>query len=388
MKVSQPVVVIVGGGTAGCMVTSYLANNTDAQLVLIEPEQLSPHDDTSQFFDVVNEKYLGGGSAINGLLLTGDEPEFARGLTRVATEKDAGPMGRLLLSNGGRFSRMWWNNGRWNPGRAVEHLRQGGRIRIVHETVEKVVVRNGSVTGVVTPTGIIEADFVVLTAGALITPKILFNSEISELQDRIGVGLQNHPCISFTLALDECSVATFDACVVRESQSLSGQHLMMVAYERASSAENKLGLFTVALMSPLSRGVFSGTSEDQQADYRFLEDPKDLASMREGVQDLVQMLRNSYKGDVFVDDDGTQLDRLFGLSDIQLDEWIQRHVTPLSHAASSCSAVIDESGRVLGVTGLFVADASALAQVPSCTPAAPVTLEALRIAEILREEFA
>ena len=112
MALQLPIVVI-GGGTAGCTVVSTLAAMTTQPIVLIEPGQPSVHDDESAFFSVLSDEalsreaqttlvdggsdqsyiqahVLGGGSAINGLLLTGEEPSFLSGLTRIATEADCG----------------------------------------------------------------------------------------------------------------------------------------------------------------------------------------------------------------------------------------------------------------------------------------------------------
>jgi choline dehydrogenase-like flavoprotein len=59
----------------------------------------------------------------------------------------------------------------------------------------------------------------------------------------------------------------------------------------------------------------------------------------------------------------------------------------VSHATSSCASAVDRRGRLLGVDGVTLADASVLASVPPETPAAAVTMEALRIATGLGEEL-
>ena len=97
---TQLPIVVIGGGTAGCTVVSTLAAITTRTIVLIEPGPSSVHDDEAAFFTVLSDDslsrevqttlvdggldtpyvqahVLGGGSAINGLLLTGDEPRIS-----------------------------------------------------------------------------------------------------------------------------------------------------------------------------------------------------------------------------------------------------------------------------------------------------------------------
>jgi choline dehydrogenase-like flavoprotein len=85
--------------------------------------------------------------------------------------------------------------------------------------------------------------------------------------------------------------------------------------------------------------------------------------------------------------EGMPLAHLQGLSDAQLGEWLRGSVKFVSHATSSCAAAVDDLGRVRGIENCWVADASVLTSVPSCTPAAPVTMEALRIARNIGESL-
>ena len=111
--------------------------------------------------------------------------------------------------------------------------------------------------------------------------------------------------------------------------------------------------------------------------------------MEHGVRDLVRLLRaGSYSSDVnSIALEGTPLSEVESLTSSQMKLWLLDHVQVVSHASSSCSEAIDENGRVLGVENVWVADASVLGKVPSCTPAAPVTMEALRIAHHIGESL-
>ena len=274
---SQLPIVVIGGGTAGCTVVSALAAMTTQPIVLVEPGASSPHDDESRFFDVladealsrdvqttlvdggddkpyVQAQALGGGSAINGLLLTGEEPSFLRGLTRMATEADCGQVGSALLAENGRYSRLWWNGGRWNPGRAVQHLVEEGRVTVIAESATYLEHAQRVVTVAHTTNEAIEGSLFVMCAGALATPALLLHSSLERAVSGIGDGLQNHPTITFTVQLKNQSSHRFDATVVRESLSSSGAQLLTVAYERTNAADAMNGLLSTSLMDPESRG--------------------------------------------------------------------------------------------------------------------------------------
>lgn len=342
------------------MMVSYLANNTDAPLVLIEAGGVSPHDDNPRFFDVLADlalttqegnvlqaRVLGGGSAINGMLLTGDEPDFARGLTRLATEDDIGMMGRFLLAEGGRLCRLWWNGGRWNPGRAVQHLEEEGRISIIRDEVASLEIVNAQVTAVHTTNRDLASSRVVLCAGALVTPRILMNSQLMPQADVVA---QNHHSISVVVRLTEANSAPFDTAVVKEIRLPSGEIFMVNAYERVSAEVPDHALMTVSHMNP-ANGVID-------------------ASATQVARELAESLAASLRG-------------VRGVANVEVRE----DVVPLAHVSSTCIHVTDGNGRIKGVRGVWAADASVLPHVPFVTPAAPVTMEALRIARIIAGEL-
>jgi choline dehydrogenase-like flavoprotein len=180
-------VVVVGAGTAGSVVARTLASSCDSEIIVVEPGGQTD-DDNPRFLDhlvdatlwpglpVPQARALGGGSAVNGMILSGAEPGWLAGLTRHARPGEEGGVGRQLLGLGGRHSRMWWNNGRWNPARAMLHVEEEGRLRIVRSTVERLVMRDGRATGVMTADGGIECGHVVMCAGAVLSPRVLIAS--------------------------------------------------------------------------------------------------------------------------------------------------------------------------------------------------------------------
>lgn len=400
-------IVIVGGGTSGAVVAQSLASSTDHEIVVVEPGLMSPHDDTPQFFDVLKDfsvqtlhevsltqdgsltpyvqaRVLGGGSAINGMLLTGDVPDYVHGLVRRASLTEIGTVGHALLASGGRPSTMWWNNGRWNPGRALHHLVEEGRVRLIHDDVENLILQNNQVCGVETRMADMDADIVVMCSGALVTPQILLRSGVGHHNDHVGWGLQDHPAITFALARREAEQGFFDTSVVRDGVTTSGEKFLIVGYERASHVEPDISLVSVLLMTPKSRGWVALSESEPDVCLNMLSHPDDVTAMREAVRELVATVvaptfREAFD-EIYVDDEGVVVDDLVSFNDADLDVWIRNHLRPVSHVSSSCSRAVHTSGAVAGLSGLFVADASVLEQIPSCTPAGPVTMEARRIA--------
>ena len=409
---TQLPIVVVGGGTAGCTVVSTLAAMTTQLIVLIEPGSPSVHDDESAFFTVLSDEalsrevqttlvdggmdmpyvqaqVLGGGSAINGLLLTGEEPSFLSGLTRMATEEDCGQVGTALLAENGRFSRLWWNGGRWNPGRAVQHLVEEGRVTVIPESVTYLEHAQRVIKVAHTTNEAIEGSLFVMCAGALTTPALLLHSSLERAVTGIGDGLQNHPTITFTLQLKESVSQRFDATVVRESRSTSGAALLTIAYERTNADNATTGLLSISLMDPESRGGVWRSNTAMQNDFNMLATMRDRVAMREAVRELIATAMSASFAAislrVLVDSDGTSVEVLDAMKNADLDEWIADNLTVVSHATSSCHEIVDSDGKVRGIGHLYIADSSRLQSVPPCSPAGPVVIEAARIARTIGE---
>jgi choline dehydrogenase-like flavoprotein len=397
---AQLPIIVVGAGTAGCTVVSHLANNTSHPILVVEPGGCG-NDDDSQFLNFsdsellvttqdgyVQARAMGGGSAVNGMLLTGNEPEHLRGLTRIARTSDVGVVGHELLAHGGRLSRLWWNGGRWNPARAVHHLIEERRVSVKSGTVTKIVHENGVVTGVLCDGAYTNAKAVVLCAGAIASPGMLLSSGLHEFNPAIGEGLQNHPTVTAQFAVTAEQVVRFDAAVVREWSTQSGGRILNVAYERVAKNHSDIGALSVSLMNPVSKGRVELSADGvPMAYFRYLEAHEDLVNMVEGVRDLISLLGSgnftvdptsiSVEGQILVD--------LLNWDDDELSSWLRQSVKGVSHASSSCSQAVNPLGQLVGVENCWVADASVLPRVPTETPAAPVTMEALRIARNIGE---
>ena len=360
-------VVVIGGGTSGSIVARTVASRTGRPVVLVEPGGRTD-DDVPRFMDLLQgdallpgepvpqARALGGGSAVNGMILSGPVPGWLEGLVSTARPMDAGAVGRALLGTGGRLSTLWWNNGRWNPARSVLHAEEEGRIRIIRSAATSIRGSAGRALGVVTADGEIACGHLVLCAGALVTPRLLHAAGVA---GPVGSGLQNHPTVSFTVPRPGPDRGTFDACVVRDLH-VDGAVGLMIAFERLSATEPDSGLVTVSLMNPVSRGTVL-----PHVDFSFLSDPADrrgFGALMEAAREVLQQ-----SGLVVTAESG---------------------VHGVSHPTSSCSLVTDTDGNVEGLGNVTVADASVLRSVPPETPAASVTIEARRIALALSGRLA
>lgn len=406
-------VVVIGGGTAGSTVVSHLAAHTTREIVLIEPGPRVSTDDESRFHEALSEptvtrerqvivsrgqvrpyreaRALGGGSAVNGMLLSGEEPEHLRGLTRMADRNDCGVMGKMLLQAGGEFSRLWWNRGRWNPGRAVHHLVEEGRIRLVTRSAQSIQFNGNHVSSVIVDDAEIDAQHVVLCAGAIESPTLLLVSGCGAMNPAIGRGLQNHPVINIPFSLATPSRARFDASVVYRYSTQKSGDIMMFAFERASHNESQLGIISVAAMTPDSIGSVSCDDGVVRVDFNSLATFRDQECVVRGVEKVASLIeQNMSQSELSLASphpDNFSLTQFQSMSSEKRREYVLQHVDVLAHATSSCFAAVDQNGLLKGFAGVTVADASILSNVPRDTPAAPVTMEALRIARILGKEL-
>ena len=295
----QKPVVVVGGGTAGATVVSCLATHCPRDIVLIEPGNSSPHDDVVRFLSVlendriiqhtpctlvengpvvpyVEARVRGGGSAVNGLLLTGEVPSMVAGLTRRARLHEVGDISGALLQSGGELSELWWNRGRWNPGRILGYLERGERISIRRDNAVSLDVEDNRVVGVITTNGYVEAEHVVMCAGALQTPVILLRSGVGITNNNIGQGLQNHPTVTFVLGRRTDDVGVFDAAVMKKFAAGS-REAMIIAYERLNGGSVDEGMLSVAIMNPTSRGQVFLDHSEPVVQFNMLSESEDLS---------------------------------------------------------------------------------------------------------------
>jgi choline dehydrogenase len=304
---------------------------------------------------------------------------------------------------------------RWNAAFAyLDPVRDLPHLEVRGDTlVDRVLVQGGRAVGVraIGPgraVGEVAADQIVLTAGTYGSPSILLRSGIGPAEplrtlgvepivDLPGVGanLHDHPAFEVSFAPSDelerrtAAFAVTDRAVPDEqglakaasSWARDGVFDMHVFSEVAM--DRRLGIF-VACVTPRSRGRLSLRGLDPSAapglDHAYLSDPEghDLGVLTEGIElarrfadapSMAPLLAGELEPGP-VDDLATA---------------IRARVIHYWHPVGTCALgkVADEQGRIRGVDGLIVADASAIPRTPRATTNLPTIVVAERIARFL-----
>lgn len=260
----------------------------------------------------------------------------------------------------------------------------------------------------------IEAGTLVLSAGAYGTPLVLERSGVGHpsvlqaagvdlVHDLPGVGsnLHDHPMVHADRAvgaelqqwLDEAAATGFlpeeqTLGKFASSQSADGRYDMHVfpvcASDQTSFLFGRVHV-EVSCVDVRSRGFVHITSADPEAhpliDHRYLSDADghDLAVLRDGLVLAERLL------------DHPRLASVLGqrITDMSTDQAIRDTVAHYYHPVGSCAmgsgqtAVCDHDGRVHGLSGVVVADASLMPQITRANTNLPAVMIGERIARTL-----
>ena len=273
-------------------------------------------------------------------------------------------------------------------------VRHRPNLRIMAETtVDRVRFEGTRAVGVVTTTGEqLDADLVVLAAGAYFTPGILNRSGLGAAPEleRLGIPVvQDLPGVGKNLLDHPFAVGVIEGRIRPDAvfgQKLQGQ--AMVRSRSQGSVEIDCHIYdaqyfdeeigdwvismAVSMINARSTGTVSLTSTDPTAmpriEHRHFSDPADLERLCDGVEFATQLFRT---------------EPLASLSEtIDARTWVTGDREALRHLVRSravttnhCSgtarlgpatdplAVVDPAGRVHGADGLVVADSSVF---PTC----------------------
>lgn len=153
--------------------------------------------------------------------------------------------------------------------------------------------------------------------------------------------------------------------------------------------------FLVSLQAATSRGQISLQSADPgvqpRIDFNYLAAEPDLRRMREAVRTAVGLLRSKAFSPIF--QELTEITEPILQSDTLLNGWMRSHLGTAIHLCGSAKfgspkdpdSVVDQYGCVHGVKGLRVADTSILPTAPTRGPAATAVLIGERMAEFIRD---
>lgn len=382
-------VLVVGGGSAGCALAARLSEDEGRSVCLVEagpdygPPKAWPDElldaggipESHQWdpgecpFTPLRAKVLGGCSTHNACLLVWDdelvalEPYRDRALATIAPapffygDDEVTPWfaaaAEAARDRGLEVATGPWNirdGVRWNAAFAyIEPARSRANLTIRANTHVDRVTQGGAIIDGET----VEADVIVLSAGAIGSPRILLRSGIEA-----GSGLQDH--VSAKLVFE-----TTDALRTETPMPFAGGlvktpdlHLLPVVDRYGASAH-----ITVALLRPHSRGRVTLDS----IEHRLLSDARDRAALEEGLE----FARGFAEHDAL-----RALGRPVTSS---IDETLGIYF----HPVGTCAEVVDDDLRVHGFENLYVCDASVFDPIPRANTHLPTLALAEQLAHTL-----
>ena len=305
-------------------------------------------------------------------------------------------------------------------------------------TVHQLLFQGGSTsspraTGVLVESGgetfTAEGDQIIVSAGAIGSPQLLMLSGVGPAEhlegmgipvvlDSPGVGqnLKDHPKLYITWRIrDGYSKGEAPAgggatlrFTAPDSEYRNDLSIAMAAFVKPrvktlkvpshaeiSASYPDLAEMMVALLRPVSRGELKLRSTDPNVqpwlDYNYLSEPFDRQRLRHGVRQALQLAQHEGLRELL----GDRLDPADPdlLSDETLDAWMLREAVTFSHISGTCRmgpssdpmAVVDQHGRVHGLEGLRVADASIMPDLASAPINPAVLMLGERIADFVRQ---
>lgn len=313
---------------------------------------------------------------------------------------------------------------RWNTGFAyLDPVREAGNLTIVADAlVDRVILDGNRATGV---EAVVDgtrkrypADRVVLSAGAYGSPAVLMRSGIgsaAELEGHgievnhdlpaVGENLVDHPVAHLYLrpsrdllrvvddfsrdqwTPDEQTLLKARSALCREAFDV---HLYAVGGMDLVTREPAY-MIEVSCMTPRSRGRVRLASADPNAplriDHGYLsdEDGHDLAVMLDGIE-LGREIAGGMQSGGMISGVTSPAANLTGRE--QLQQWAREHIGIYYHPACTCrmgpegdeNAVVDPRGRVQGLDGLFICDASIFPEIMRANTNLPAAMVAERMA--------
>ena len=286
--------------------------------------------------------------------------------------------------------------------------------------VRRVVISSGRATGVEVETNgareVIEGRRIVLAGGSIQSPAMLFRSGIGPKEDleRLGVSLvhnapglgarlHDHPATLVVLApkqgvnsLEDPLIQTTLRYTAANSDSFNDMQLEPISFLQRFEAESLLVGLAPVVEKPRGHGRLrfesAGVYAQPIIESDFLNDDWDLERLVEGIEIALRFAQTPEiravterivrpRPEVMADRD-------------KLAAWAKRSTGSGYHPCGTApmgteddpSAVVDQHGRVFGVEGLHVADASIMPTIPRANINIPSIMIGERFGEWFREE--
>ncbi|MEM8618967.1 MAG: GMC family oxidoreductase [Actinomycetota bacterium] len=435
---------VVGAGSAGCVVAARLVDGgADVTLIeagpalrrnhvppaiagldffeaMVEPGRVEPdlvavRVQGGEPHPYVRGRGEGGSSAVNAMVALagtdawrtplGDYSSWRHAEARVAvpieepSDDQLGAVDRALLAAAPDARRAPLTQ---RAGRRVTsaeaylwpRLERDGIRLVTDTTVDRVLFRGMTAAGLRLADGSdIEADRIVLCAGAIHTPAILLRSGVESSE--LGRGLTDHP--SASLVLDLVPEARSDAGRLAAGALVERDGCQVLSVNHLDGGASGLGSLLAALLRPVGRRGRVSLDPHRPSDplaapvveFDLVGDPHDLAGLIAAAGMAIDMAREPSVAaictDVYVDAFGTTIDDLLAGGDEAMARWLRSGAGDYVHAAGTCAigSVTAADGRVVGRDALFVCDASLFPVIPDANTHLPTTM----LAELLVERW-
>jgi choline dehydrogenase len=295
--------------------------------------------------------------------------------------------------------------------RARPNLTVRGGVR-----VDQVRIERGRVTAIriAEPREVMATDRVILAAGSYASPALLMRSGIGPaahlrelglpvVSDVPGIGenLVDHPLCGLTWEAPrelvvESPIPLFQSVLtLRASGSTGDPDLQVLARSVLATDQSPTGanvMLFAALLKPCSRGRVRLHSADPAAapviDLGFFSAPDDLARLLVAMRVARRIARTPPFSEIARAE--IHPGAAVGDGDAELGAAVRARVETYHHPVGTCRmgpeqdpmAVVDGTGRVRAVDGLWVIDASIMPEIPSSNTHLPTTMVAERCAEM------
>ncbi len=257
----------------------------------------------------------------------------------------------------------------------------------------------------------VEADEIVLAAGAVGSPHLLMLSGIGDAEalqavgipvarhlPGVGKNLRDHPAVNvrwrckpdFPIPPDGVGAQKVALRYTAENSHLRNDMIKVMRF----NSDDQLLLMTVGIYLAISAGELRIVSADPNTqpalDYNYLSAPFDMERLRSGVR-LTQQIAEYPELAQIIDDLHEPTPAQLA-SDDALDDWIRRTVSTMHHISCTCKmgpasdplAVVDQHGRVHGVAGLRIADASIMPDCPRANTNVTTMMIGERVADFIK----
>lgn len=318
---------------------------------------------------------------------------------------------------------------RWNAAFAyLDPVRGSDRLTILgNAMVDWIAIERGRAVALEARVGgepvRIECGEVVLAGGAYGSPSLLLRSGVGPPEQLGGLGirvvralpgvganLHDHPALTLVYAGTERLIRSLGAfgqplreegTIAKARSSLCQDVFDLHLYPFGGPYWNRDGTWMFAIpaacMTPRSRGALRLASADPAEapiiDHAYLTDPedRDLAVLLDGIDLARELARQSPLADLLGPETSPGLETI---DRDQLRAWIRGRAVHYYHPVGTCkmgpaddpTAVVDARGRVHGLAGLRVADASVMPVVPRANTNVPCVVVGEKIASVMLED--